>query len=153
MYLPLHLYFLANSEICHEIVFITRFHYILTSVSCPAVNLDNGRVNYDQSVVYRFFGLKYPVDTVPTFSCDAGYTLSGSELSICQNSSTWNQKTPTCGNVKLLCLHKKFSFSLKYYSKVVKMKIDTDEEKYKNDVASLTQLLARAKLRHDSILV
>ena len=32
------------------------------------------------------------------FSCDVGFSLSGSSSSICQDSGNWSQETPTCGN-------------------------------------------------------
>ena len=40
----------------------------------------------------------YYVDTLAYFSCDPGYSLSGSSSSICQTfgGGTWNPETPTC---------------------------------------------------------
>ena len=32
------------------------------------------------------------------FSCINGYFLTGSGSSICQESGTWDQQFPTCGN-------------------------------------------------------
>ena len=40
----------------------------------------------------------YYVDTMASFSCNHGYSLSGSDSSICQTSEggTWNKQTPSC---------------------------------------------------------
>ena len=69
-----------------------------TLVACTRVRLDNGEVNYRGSIVTFAFINKYHVDTVATFSCDDGYSLTGPSLSICQDSGTWDPQPPTCGN-------------------------------------------------------
>ena len=40
----------------------------------------------------------YYVDTMASFACNFGYSLSGSDSSICQDSEggTWNEQTPSC---------------------------------------------------------
>ena len=70
-----------------------------TLVACARLHLDNGEVNYEGSIVtYDYYVSKYNVGTMATFSCDSGYSLSGSSSSICQADGTWNPQTPTCGN-------------------------------------------------------
>ena len=40
----------------------------------------------------------YYVDTMASFSCNPGYSLSGSDSSICKTAGggTWEHPTPTC---------------------------------------------------------
>ena len=54
--------------------------------------MENGHVNY--STVNYNGG--YPIDTTALFTCDYGYSLSGSDSSICQTSTDWNEQPPTC---------------------------------------------------------
>ena len=75
---------------------------IFTLVACAHIRLDNGEVNYDGSRVPFAFTDKYSVDTVATFSCNPGYSLSGSSSSICQDSGTWDPQPPTCDNENIL---------------------------------------------------
>ena len=64
-------------------------------------------VDYDESRI--FVSSKYPVDTMATFSCDEGFSLSGSSSSICQDSGNWSQETPICGNeLNVFYLHKNY---------------------------------------------
>ncbi len=37
-----------------------------------------------------------PVNTIATFTCDNGYTLTGGSFRACQNDRTWSGTTPTC---------------------------------------------------------
>ncbi len=37
-----------------------------------------------------------PVNTLATFTCDNGYTLTGGSFRACQNDGTWDGITPTC---------------------------------------------------------
>ena len=66
---------------------------ILPAVTCSALSLTNGQVTYDESAVTSG---EYPVGTVATFRCDHGYSSSGSTLSTCETSTSWDQETPTC---------------------------------------------------------
>ena len=66
---------------------------ILTTVTCTALNLTNGQITYDQDTATNE---EYPVGTIATFTCSHGYSLSGSDLSICQTLRSWNQQVPTC---------------------------------------------------------
>ena len=61
----------------------------------------------DSQIDSNFSPNKYHVNTMATFSCDNGYSISGSDSSICQDSGIWDPQTPTCGNEikSKLCLH------------------------------------------------
>ncbi len=37
-----------------------------------------------------------PVNTIATFTCDNGYTLTGGGFRACQNDGAWDRTTPTC---------------------------------------------------------
>ena len=66
---------------------------MFTLATCAQLNLDNGGVTYNESMVMTD---EYPVDTLASFSCDRGYNLNGSATSTCQTSGEWDQDTPTC---------------------------------------------------------
>ena len=79
-------------------------HYIQKHsflVTCEVLGLAHGRVNFSESVVPS---KGYPVDTLPSFTCNHGYNISGFNSSICQTSGNWNQQTPRCsqGNRTLI---------------------------------------------------
>ena len=78
-------------DITYEISFIG---------TCSALGLSNGRVDYNTSAVNG----RYPVDTSASFTCNSGYTRSGSSSSICQNSGGWNEYEPTCNKGKYFTL-------------------------------------------------
>ena len=61
-------------------------------VTCPALILQNGEVNYDLSQVFE----GYPVETVASFACNDGFMLSGSNTTTCQTSGVWSLETPVC---------------------------------------------------------
>ena len=61
-------------------------------VTCTSLSLENGQISYNDSQLNN----DYHVDTVATFTCNYGYTLSGSESSTCLTSGAWSQKTPNC---------------------------------------------------------
>ena len=74
-------------------------------VTCSDITVANGEVTYD---VLRLNG-SYPVNTVATFSCDSGFSLSGSISSTCQTSTAWifgnlEPQIPTCnlGNENII---------------------------------------------------
>ena len=78
-------------------------NYILKiyfAVICQILILDNGDNNYNGATATNE---GYTVDTIVSFTCNYGYTLSGSNSTTCQNSGLWNQETPTCdqGNVRI----------------------------------------------------
>ena len=75
--------------ICKQITFV---------VTCTSLTLTNGAVSYNS---HPASVARYPVDTVATFSCNHGYSLSGSTSGTCQTSGNWNQATPTCNQSKL----------------------------------------------------
>ena len=64
---------------------------ILLLVFCADPGPANGYVTPSQS------DGQYPINSTIYFSCDPGYSLSGSSSSICQTDRTWDQQTPTCG--------------------------------------------------------
>lgn len=41
-------------------------------------------------------GLKYLVGSIVRFGCNSGYSLAGSETSICRADGTWSTPTPEC---------------------------------------------------------
>ena len=63
-----------------------------TSVTCPALTLENGRVTYDVSPGNE----RYPTGTISSFSCNDGYSLSVTMSRTCQISGNWDQETPLC---------------------------------------------------------
>ena len=49
---------------------------------------------------------RYPFDTVASFSCNEGYSLSGNEEITCQTSGNWNMDPPECNARKEMnCLN------------------------------------------------
>ena len=64
----------------------------LIVVTCADLSLSNGRVSYNTGSVNGGF----PVDTVVSFHCNNGYSLSGSSSRTCQTSGNWDQSTSTC---------------------------------------------------------
>ena len=80
---------------------ITKYYYNHkinpTSATCLALNLPNGLASYDESPVTNG---KYTVDTVVSFTCNYGYSLSGSTSRTCQTSGNWDEEMPTCNQSK-----------------------------------------------------
>ncbi len=37
-----------------------------------------------------------PINTIATFTCDNGYTITGGNFRQCLNDGTWSGTTPTC---------------------------------------------------------
>ena len=71
---------------------IKLFNKNVPVVTCTSLSLENGQISYNDSQVNN----EYYVDTVANFTCNYGYSLSGSESSRCVTSGNWNNKTPTC---------------------------------------------------------
>ena len=59
---------------------------------CVSLSVSHGEVSYSTSPVNE----KYLVDTVASFSCNYGYTRSGSASRTCQTSANWNGEITTC---------------------------------------------------------
>ena len=49
------------------------------------MSLENGDTAYNESDING----EYPVGTMASFSCSSGFSLSGSDSSICQMSGHW----------------------------------------------------------------
>ena len=60
----------------------------------------NGQVNYNQQQVINLMNERYHIDTVATYTCNDGYSLSGSESNTCQASGNWEHDLPTCESNK-----------------------------------------------------
>ena len=71
------------------------------AVLCPGLSLSHGSISYSTS------GSSYGLDTVATFTCNSGYSRSGSSSRICNNQGHWTKSNPTCnrGNEELYMLH------------------------------------------------
>ena len=55
--------------------------------------LENGQVSYIGS---EEASEDFPVDTTASFMCDYGYSLNGSNSSVCQTDGNWDPQSPTC---------------------------------------------------------
>ena len=67
-------------------------------VTCESLSIENGQINYNTSEVTAEDASFYYVDTMASFSCNHGYSLSGSDSSIflISQGGTWNEQTPIC---------------------------------------------------------
>ncbi len=61
--------------------------------------LMNGDITYEAGVVDS-----RPINTIATFTCDNGYSLTGGSFRVCQNDGTWSGTVPTC-QCELIPLH------------------------------------------------
>ena len=59
----------------------------------------NGGITYEAGAVDS-----RPINTLATFTCDNGYTLTGGSFRACQNDGTWSGSAPTCQS-ELIPLH------------------------------------------------
>ena len=88
---------------CIKFIFLLKlfrfWQNILTVDTCAWHSLENGEVDYDKQ---RVNDERYPIDTVATYTCNTGYSQSGSSSRTCQNSGNWEPALPTCneGNKK-----------------------------------------------------
>ena len=73
----------------HSMIFII--------VTCVTLNLENGQVKYNESVVPN---KGYPFGTMASFTCNCGYYLSGLESSTCQFYGHWCWGPPVCKQCK-----------------------------------------------------
>ncbi len=53
--------------------------------------LMNGGITYTDGLVDS-----RPINSIATFTCDNGYTLTGGSFRQCQNAGTWSATAPTC---------------------------------------------------------
>ena len=88
-----------------------KYCILSISVTCPALTLTNGIVSYDVSAENE----RYPAGATASFSCNYGYSMSGSTSRTCQTSGNWEQQLPTCSqsnditfvlNVSISYIHK-----------------------------------------------
>ena len=65
----------------------TSVFYTILIVDCGALdNPDNGMVDVSETVL----------DSVATYSCNTGYTLTGDAMRTCQGDGTWSGSEPIC---------------------------------------------------------
>ena len=62
-------------------------------VNCPPLSLENGEVMYNTTQVSND---RLIVGTRASFTCEYGYSLSGSSSSTCNSAGNWNESTQTC---------------------------------------------------------
>ena len=75
----------------YETSFKSLVYLVLSLVDCGALdNPDNGMVDVSETVL----------DSVATYSCNTGYTLTGDATRTCQGNSTWSGAIPTCVGMK-----------------------------------------------------
>ena len=75
--------------------------------TCPDLIVPaNGMISYNMGTA----SLR-PVDTVATFTCDTGYTLTGGTTRVCASGGVWSGSPPTCQR-KCLNLYSLFVDSL-----------------------------------------
>ena len=60
---------------------------------CHEPLLISGQITYNDSMTSPYH---YPLDTMASFSCYNGYSLSGPISSICLMSEEWSEQPPTC---------------------------------------------------------
>ena len=75
-----------------EFIDKTRFSLIFVVITCPHLSLANGGITYSISPLNG----RYRVHTVASFTCNSGYSISGSSTRTCQMSGNWDQQTPIC---------------------------------------------------------
>ena len=64
------------------------------TISGPCFDLPplmNGVIAYDAGLTDS-----RPLNTIATFTCDNGYTLTGGNFRQCLNDGTWSASAPTC---------------------------------------------------------
>ena len=91
-------FFLLSPET--QSVHVNTYYDIIFSivVNCSSVpDLNNGMVIYNSQGQDRTL-----VGATVTYTCDTGYTLSGSRMRTCQANGTWTGSDPTCNSECLL---------------------------------------------------
>ena len=71
-----------------------------------SLSLINGTIRYSKSPLTN--GV-YPVDTIASFTCNHGYSISASEYLTCQINGTWDKDVPICTQGKHITSNKIFS--------------------------------------------
>ncbi len=64
--------------------------HVLSTAVCGALTLTNGAVTYSSLAIPR------QENTVASFSCNTGYTLSSTATRTCQSDRQWSGSTPVC---------------------------------------------------------
>ena len=62
-----------------------------------ALSFPNGHISYSESALLSG---RYPLDTVASFTCNYGYSISGLQLQTCQPNEAWDNQPPTCTQSK-----------------------------------------------------
>ena len=70
-----------------EILFLVNRFIMFVSDCGPLATLTDGSVSLSSGTTF---------DSVATFNCDTGYTLSGAATRTCQANSVWDNAQPTC---------------------------------------------------------
>ena len=74
---------------------LTMYRLCMFTISGPCSDLPplmNGVITYTDGLADS-----RPVDSVSTYTCDNGYTITaGESFRVCQNDGTWDGPTPTC---------------------------------------------------------
>ena len=65
-------------------------------VTCLALTLSNGAINYDEDPADDG---RYLVTTIATFTCNDDYYLDGDLTATCESSGNWNQQ-PMCRGIQ-----------------------------------------------------
>ena len=80
---------------------ISKLFFLIAAIVCPALFVNNGVVTYstENSAEPFVYG------TVSTYTCNDGFSLLGSEVRMCEQSSEWSGRAPICsGNAIYITL-------------------------------------------------
>ena len=79
--------------------------YFPSVVSCDTLERpDNGRISYSNSTEYG---------SVATFSCNAGYSVSGHNQRMCMENGKWSGSTPNCTG--MITYSKSYCYTSQYF--------------------------------------
>ena len=65
--------------------------------TCMALSYPNGHISYSESALLSG---RFPLDTVASFTCNYGYSISGLQLQTCQPNEASDNPAPTCTQSK-----------------------------------------------------
>ncbi len=84
-----HLQLVSVSET--EFVLLHVYVFTISGACFDLPPLMNGGITYTGGLADS-----RPVNTIATYTCDNGYTLTGGSFRACQNFRTWSGTAPTC---------------------------------------------------------